>query len=145
MPKSQAKSKSCLGCLGCLGISAIAIVVLAIVGAFQASVQTQYFSEHRTEILKAVRADLEAKRYDEVIQAAAKYSAAGDPELQQLRDEAERLKKQQRVDILRTEIAETNDSRIKEQKLKQLLALVPDDPNAKCPASPETGIFRWLG
>jgi len=127
---SKPKSKS-TGCVGCLGIIVIGFIVLGVIGVYQNKVQTEYFSEHREEILTAVRADFEAERYDAVITTASKYSMVADPELERLREDAERLKKEKRVATLRSEIAGTSDLAVKQQKLEELLNLVPTDADAR--------------
>ena len=89
-----------------------------------------YFAEHRAEILAQARTDLEAGRYDSVIAIAKKYVIVGDTELKQLGEDAEQDKKQQQIETLRREIAQTSELNIKETKLKELLALVPNDSDA---------------
>jgi len=116
--------------LGCFGVFVLGIIVFGIIGAVINAVQTSYFSKHREEIIGAVRADLAAERYDAVIATAEKYSMVGDPELEKLRDEAEREKKQQQIEELRAEIANATDLTTRQQKLERLLELVPDDPEA---------------
>ena len=116
---------------GVVGVCVIGCLGLLTIGMFRGKAQADYFSEHRDEVLTAVRADLEAERYEAVIAAANRYSMAGDPELERLRDDAERLRKEERVAALRAEIAATSDPAAKRRKLEDLLALAPGDADAR--------------
>lgn len=109
MPNSMLKNLACLGIAGVFAMIVTCAGVIGLTGYFgynQLKVEAERFSSNREQIVAKLKTDLDAKRYDDVINAGSKYILADDAELNQLVLQAKEQKEDQsRQNVLEPLIA----------------------------------------